>query len=71
MPLLEGIYRRVMDEALQKLGGNRGPVIFHLPPLVQQAVHGFIGMGLCGVVVRQLRSQVMQEQQRLLKRGEQ
>lgn len=36
MPYLEGIYRTVMDEALQTLGGNRGPVTFHLPPLVQQ-----------------------------------
>lgn len=36
MPFLENIYHSVMDEALQDLGGLRGPVIFHLQPLVQQ-----------------------------------
>lgn len=36
MPYLESIYRSFMDEALQTLGGSRGPVTFHLPPQIQQ-----------------------------------
>lgn len=36
MSFLESIYHSVMDEALQDLGGDRGQVIFHLKPLVQQ-----------------------------------
>lgn len=36
MPFLENIYHSIMDEALQDLGGNRGQVIFHLPPEIQQ-----------------------------------
>jgi hypothetical protein len=33
---LEQIYHSFMDEALEDLGGNRGQVIFHLKPEVQQ-----------------------------------
>ena len=36
MPFLENIYHSFMDEALQDLGGQRGQVIFHLQPTVQQ-----------------------------------
>ena len=38
MPFLENIYHSFMDEALQDLGGQRGPVIFHLPAQVEQDV---------------------------------
>lgn len=33
---LEAVYHSFMDEALEDLGGRRGPVIFHLDPAVQQ-----------------------------------
>jgi len=36
IPFLEAIYHSVMDDALMGLGGNRGQVIFHLNPIVQQ-----------------------------------
>lgn len=36
MPFLEDVYVSFMNEGLLDLGGRRGPVIFHLPPLVQQ-----------------------------------
>lgn len=36
IPFLEQIYHSFMDEALQGLGGNRGTVVFHLPPQIQQ-----------------------------------
>ena len=36
MPFLDSIYHSFMSEALQDLGGQRGPVTFHLPPTVQQ-----------------------------------
>ena len=36
MPFLENIYHSFMDEALLDLGGDRGQVIFHLEPEIQQ-----------------------------------
>lgn len=36
IPFLEAIYHSVMDDALAGLGGQRGQVIFHLNPVVQQ-----------------------------------
>lgn len=36
MPFLEEIYHSRMDEALADLGGQRGQVILHLPPVIQQ-----------------------------------
>lgn len=36
MPFLESVYHSFMDEALADLGGDRGQVIFHLNPIVQQ-----------------------------------
>lgn len=36
MSFLEEVYHSIMDEALQDLGGNRGQVIFHLDPEIQQ-----------------------------------
>lgn len=38
IPFLEAIYHSVMDDALSGLGGQRGQVIFHLSPIVQQDV---------------------------------
>lgn len=39
IPFLEAIYHSFMDDALQGLGGNRGQVIFHLPPIQEQDVN--------------------------------
>lgn len=36
MGFLESIYHSIMDEALEDLGGQRGQIIFHLKPLIQQ-----------------------------------
>ncbi len=36
IPHMEDIYHSFMDEALVTLGGDRGPAILHLPPILQQ-----------------------------------
>lgn len=36
IPFLESIYHSFMDDALAGLGGNRGQVMFHLDPQIQQ-----------------------------------
>ena len=38
VPFLEAIYHSFMDDAMQGLGGNRGQVIMHLPPIKEQDV---------------------------------